>query len=227
VAGATWYYLWLNDATASPRVARWYTAAQSRCGESTGACSVTLTLELAAGNGRWFVAAWNPEGTTWSPGMDFAIHPPRAAWSNALPASQRFQLVFKRGLLEVAVLDRETGLVWERSPRTYMVDWAGTFLNCAGAITANLLGWRLPTIEELASLVDPGAVLPALPPGHPFLNVSTLVAYWSATTDPTVAGNAAAYTVTFLDGAVQSGTAKTQIRGTWCVRGGHGADGVQ
>jgi hypothetical protein len=40
--------------------------------------------------------------------------------------------------------------------------------------------WRLPTINELASLVDCAACLPALPAGHPFAGVQA--SYWTATT---------------------------------------------
>lgn len=40
--------------------------------------------------------------------------------------------------------------------------------------------WRLPTINELASLVDCAACLPALPAGHPFTGVQA--SYWTATT---------------------------------------------
>lgn len=41
------------------------------------------------------------------------------AWSQKLPAAQRFVLV----LDGEAVLDKETGLVWERSPDTTLRNW--------------------------------------------------------------------------------------------------------
>jgi hypothetical protein len=47
----------------------------------------------------------------------------------------------------------------------------------------NRLGWRLPTVNELASLVDPSRSDPALPAGHPFNDVQLSDHYWSATTD--------------------------------------------
>ena len=34
-------------------------------------------------------------------------------------------------------------------------------------------GWRLPSVAELASLVDPANSNPALPTGHPFSNVQS------------------------------------------------------
>jgi hypothetical protein len=44
--------------------------------------------------------------------------------------------------------------------------------------------WRLPTINELRSLFDPGLSPPYLPDGHPFTNVQfwdTNPGYWSST----------------------------------------------
>jgi len=105
------------------------------------------------------------------------------AWSQTLPAAQRFVLVLGGN----AVLDKETGLVWEKSPSTSTTDWATAFRACNGESLGNRKGWRLPTLQELASLVDPTQSGPALPAGHPFTNVSlTPSGYWSATTD---AGN--------------------------------------
>ena len=40
--------------------------------------------------------------------------------------------------------------------------------------------WRLPNIRELESFIDLGYHSPALPTGHPFVNVQD--AYWSSTT---------------------------------------------
>jgi hypothetical protein len=40
--------------------------------------------------------------------------------------------------------------------------------------------WRLPTINELEALVDCATHSPALPSGHPFVDVQDI--YWSSTT---------------------------------------------
>jgi hypothetical protein len=47
--------------------------------------------------------------------------------------------------------------------------------------------WRLPNVKELLSLIDYGQFDPALPAGHPFLNVATTgttgeTGYWTSTT---------------------------------------------
>lgn len=48
-----------------------------------------------------------------------------------------------------AALNKETGLVWERSPE------AAPHASWVGAIeVANRKGWHLPMVEQLASLVN-------------------------------------------------------------------------
>jgi len=83
-----------------------------------------------------------------------------------------------------AVHDRLTGLFWLKnadvSPGT--MSWEES-LHYIKRLDLPLLGkstrWRLPTINELESLVDCARHTPALPGGHPFENVSDV--YWSST----------------------------------------------
>ena len=108
-------------------------------------------------------------------------------WSQKRPAAQRFVIV----LDGAAVLDKETGLVWEKSPDTTTRAWDnGTsddaVYYCYNKTVGGRKGWRLPTVEELASLIDTTQNSPALPSGHPFLNVRSGY-YWSSTQYP---GNA-------------------------------------
>ena len=131
-----------------------------------------------------------------------------------------------------AVLDRETGLVWERSPTTFPSPWEdqvspsfvlGAQTRCNALLAAgNRMGWRLPTLQELASLVDQSVAAPGptLPPGHPFQNVQQSL-YWSATTYG--ADASIALGVVFNAGKV-GGDAKTNSHFLWCVRGGQGVN---
>ena len=142
-------------------------------------------------------------------------------WSQKLQcdttACPRFELVMGGA----AVLDKETGLVWERSPDTSTRTWNSACIHCYTREIANRKGWRLPTVEELASLVDNDNSNPALPTGHPF-NVLQSDYYWSSTTR---AGNTGfAWDVGFGNG-VLSGYDKSAPDCVWCVRGGHGHDG--
>jgi hypothetical protein len=122
-----------------------------------------------------------------------------------------------------AVLDKETGLVWEKSPNpTAQPTWSAARLNCTGSTTGNRKGWRLPSIHELTSLIDPTVVSgPTLPPGHPFVTVFK-ADYWSATTN--VENPANAWGVGFDDGGVGDGPKTITTPRAWCVRGGNNAD---
>jgi hypothetical protein len=79
VFNASWYYLWVNDATGT-KVQQWFTAAQAGCALGTGACSVTPSVSLANGAVTWWVQTWNMYGPgPWSGGMGFAVNSPPGA----------------------------------------------------------------------------------------------------------------------------------------------------
>jgi hypothetical protein len=132
-----------------------------------------------------------------------------------------------------AVLDRETTLVWERSPGTEKYALTGdetAHVACNIRIVGNRLGWRLPTIQELGSLVDPNQFSPQLPAGHPFLLTSEQVigSFWSATNAEIASYPGSAWFLRFLLGSNQvilwgSGDKNTP-RYAWCVRGFKGSD---
>jgi hypothetical protein len=140
---------------------------------------------------------------------------------NPLPAAQRF--VILPAFNSEAVLDKETGLVWERSPQTTSARWIVAHRACIEKNVGGQKGWRLPSLQELTSLVDPSVAPPGptLPPGHPFLTVQSTV-YWSATrVDEDARGSWAVHFglgggATFINWAhsVQS----------WCVRDGMNTD---
>src|SRR5687767_8796997 len=149
----------------------------------------------------------------------FSRIPP--TWSQTLPVAERFVLVMGGA----GVLDRETGLVWEQSPDNTEATWADAQLVCNLKTAGNRKGWRSPTVNELASLIDPsnGTGNPDLPAGHPFGVVLSDI-YWSATTD--AADSARGWEVNFFFGALAGGPeseVKSLTNRVWCVRGGIGA----
>ena len=118
------------------------------------------------------------------------------------------------------VLDRETGLVWEREPHATERTFTAACNYCYDLNKGGRMGWRLPAIEELTSLVDE-AQLERLPKDHPF-TVSTTNRYWSSTTDPSDDTDANTYRF----GASGGPLAVDKVNGselTWCVRGGKAA----
>ena len=144
------------------------------------------------------------------------------SWDQTLPSNTRF--IVLSNFSSNAVLDRETGLVWEKSPSTISFGWKIAQDICNGLSLGNRKGWRLPTVQELASLVDPSVAPPGptLPGGNPFTNVQTSD-YWTATSqaDSPVIG---AWVVRFNSGVVTDGANKSDTLFFWCVRGGQGVD---
>ena len=121
-----------------------------------------------------------------------------------------------------AVLDRETGLVWEKAPDVTAYNWFNAQGHCNNRSVGGRKAWRQPSVQELASLVDPNAVTaPKLPAGHPFVNVQSAI-YWSGTTDATVPSSA--WAVGFNKGGVGLGGTKGNAHAVWCVRGGQVPD---
>lgn len=137
------------------------------------------------------------------------------AWDQTLTASYRFVVLLNMN--SEAVLDRETGLVWEKSPSMDEMEWASAVRYCYGLNLGGRGGFRLPTVEELRSLVDPNKSNPALPAGHPFDNVQVNI-YWSSTIYANDTTNA--FTV-FMSNGMASVGPKSFPHYVWCVRGGH------
>ena len=157
------------------------------------------------------------------------------SWDQQLPASTRFIVLsnwkdtnFPSG--GAAVLDRETGLVWERLPNLgSSITWNGALATCYDKKVGNRKGWRLPTLQELASLVDADPTntsSPRLPPGHPFIFLVSLSEeknVWSATTRADLTNFA--YAVIINGGSITAREkAVSTINFVWCVRGGQGLD---
>ena len=123
-----------------------------------------------------------------------AVH----SWDQILPANERFELVMN----DEAVLDRETGLVWQRDTSNRTYTWYDAQSFCYIANIGGRKGWRPPTIEELATLVDPFKLDPSLPTGHPFTNPK-FTSYWSSTTRADNTDHA--WRVHFCEGSVSYG----------------------
>ncbi len=123
------------------------------------------------------------------------------------------------------VVDKETGLVWTRNANPIgSYNWLDSNTLCREFVLCNRVGWRLPTIEEISSLVDRNQSNPALPSGHPFLDIqfgASNPTYWTSTNseNPT----SAAWFLNFNIGA--AGLGNKSITGyVWPVRGGSGGN---
>jgi len=118
--------------------------------------------------------------------------------------------------------------VWERSPSTTPMLFSSGIasLHCISLRLGNRSGWRLPSVQELGSLVDAdpaNTASPRLPPGHPFQNLQFQDLngiYWSATssTNPQFA-----WTM-FLGNGFLGTDFVGASHFVWCVHGGKGQD---
>lgn len=118
------------------------------------------------------------------------------------------------------VEDQLTGLFWTRdaNPGTYPVTWTEALAGVAAMNQRRELGfadWRLPNRSELRSLMSYQTRRPALPSGHPFLNVFQGW-YWSSTS---AAINPAYAWYVHLEGARMFYGRKDQYYLFWPVRG--------
>jgi len=155
-----------------------------------------------------------------------ALADPGTTWDKVLTTGR---FVVQSDFGGEAVLDRETGRVWQRSPSTQSFIWFFALDHCYTLELGGRKGWRLPTIEELASLVDTSRTNPSLPVGHPFTNVqfsnASVSIFWSATTMAGFGGaTPSAWDVVFFNGAVGNAP-KASANHAWCVRGGQGVNG--
>lgn len=152
---------------------------------------------------------WNISEANW---VDYEPNP-RFAVGGPAPSSPASDAVF----------DKETGLVWERSPATDRKALSSAIVYSSTRVVANRKGWRLPAIEELLSLVDPTASNPTLPSNHPFTNVQLDYFYWSLTRGlPLPTDQNLVWGYNFGNADTGSIVVAAATCYTWLVRGGYG-----
>src|SRR5262245_61459337 len=139
-------------------------------------------------------------------------------WDRTVAGSARFKVLST--FEDQAVLDKETGLVWEKTLSPLAVPFSGALFACSTVVVGNRRGWRLPTVEELASVMDLSQANPPLAAGHPFENLAADPDefYWTVTPSPILANAKLAWS--FADGGVEADAPLTLPLRRWCVRGG-------
>lgn len=148
------------------------------------------------------------------------------SWNRMLSASgadpcntERFDCVL---LDDTAVLDRETGLVWEREWHPTSLVWSDAVRACHDRNTGDRSGWRLPTVAEMLSLLD-GDSADGLPEGHPFDLGLPEDVFWTSTRDVT-SPDVRAMIVDVGDATVTDELFENAPYKFWCVRGPGGGD---
>ena len=161
------------------------------------------------------------------------------AWSTRIDEpSRRFVVLEQFG--GEAVLDRETQLVWQIQPQdnpsssSYMTNFFGAIRHCHRTLAGDRMGWRLPTAEELSSLLvktatqNPVVFRGALPLGHPFIGITT-DRFWSISAGD-FQGDPGRYVVAPNQPEITTIALETNLNGihpTWCVRGHGGGQSVR
>jgi hypothetical protein len=153
--------------------------------------------------------------------------PPPPDKSKTLPAndgepdgcnSSRFKCVMGGE----AVLDKQTGLTWAKNADLAggTKPWQEAVKFCQNLEIGNQKGWRLPTKEELITILDTSQSHPALPDGHPFKNVASVppTGYWTGTTYEGNSNNA--YLISLSVGRVSDDLKLFDVR-IWPVLGGN------
>ncbi len=155
------------------------------------------------------------------------------AWDQIIPNSTRF--ISLSNMLGTAILDRETGLVWQTFPSTMPSNWYAATTSCqnysaggGGLGEQRRYGWRLPKLDELMSLMD-DTQNPTIPngnlenePGEIFNGVQK--AYYWTSTDSVIDANWVMVVYLgrpFLSGgpfSISSPKTSATVY-TWCVRG--------
>jgi len=155
------------------------------------------------------------------------------AWDKNLPSASRFTVLAAFG--GAAVRDNNTGLVWEQAPDTTLRVWrvhddfsGAATIYCVNKPVGGTRGWRLPSVAELTSLIDPTLPAPFVPaPAFTFSTGSNpgvlQSSYFSATMnsyEPTHV-----WSVDFSSGSVSiAPNASDHPQYVWCVRGPMNAD---
>jgi len=206
VPGATRYHL-LVEENDVPVIEEWYTAEEGECASEDGLCSVTPDVNV--GGATWKVLACaGEECGLWSDELQFS-------YIVAGPTPPRF---IDNG--DGTVTDNNTMLMWSKWASLHEpMSWEEANAFCEKELMlARYTDWRLPSISELNSLIDLSQYEPALPAGHPFLNVQDNC-YWSSSAH-SLLYSFDAWTVYVPTGKVWA-FVKTMNFCGWCVRGGH------
>lgn len=111
------------------------------------------------------------------------------------------------------VTDNATGLQWQDDAVGSTMSWSDAATYCTG-LALDSGGWRLPTKQELKSLVDYSRHSPVI---DPIFQNTASYSYWSSTTYAPDTDKALAVYFYYGNGYAYSKTTTFYVR---CVRGG-------
>ena len=171
--------------------------------KKTNRLAIILALIVALWFAPILLAQEKAKSLKW---VDHKPNPRFAIYDSGTPTDESDDLV----------LDKENGLIWARNANLLGKPLArkAAINLCQNLELCHLKGWRLPAKEELSSLIDPSQSVPALPKGHPFVNMK--YTYWTSTTYEDFSDDA--YFIHFGQGAVRAYTKHAKYE-VWPVLG--------
>jgi hypothetical protein len=156
-------------------------------GASNGSCMPPTVPHEVLGN------TWTASPTATTPGQFFVLNEQYGAWNLGAEDTTSLARCVRGPALSGArssasdvVQDAMTGLIWQASSLDdTLLTWGDALAYCEGLVHAGKDDWRLPSIKELATLVDETAtVAPVL-----YADLGGGAAqYWSSTPAPNIGG---------------------------------------
>ena len=181
VPGATRYRLVVQDTNQASTnqdtsetavIDEWFTTGEAGCASEDGPCMATSDIKVFEENTWKVQACANQDCGMWSDILTFS----KPTGMMALP---RF---IDNG--DETVTDTKTSLMWSKDARiTPGTNWEGADRYCSLLELAGLSDWYLPSLSQLATLIDIHQRHPSLPLGHPF--TGEIGAYWTSTSHVT------------------------------------------
>jgi hypothetical protein len=107
------------------------------------------------------------------------------------------------------LVDTRTHLIWQTAPALGTAVWSAAVAACSTLGP----GWRLPTVEELESLVDETIVNPAIDSSF----TGTVGCYWTLSPIATCQGTDCRWCVDFTDGRQSLNSRDTDMNFYRCV----------
>jgi hypothetical protein len=117
---------------------------------------------------------------------------------------------------EAGVYDPAAGLFWQRVPSGNL-PWTGALAYCNGLESQGFIGFRLPDVKELATLLRPDRADPVLDPDL-FPGIRVGQAFWTSTTSNDPLYRDEAYTIALGDTGAIGRQRKADFRQALCVR---------
>ena len=117
-------------------------------------------------------------------------------------------------LSQFEVLDNATGLIWQKEQDLSTRIWRNSVMYCEESSLSNNSDWRLPTVKELASIIDYNKYSPAID-NLSFKNTISYP-YWTSTSD--IGGSSSRLAIHFESGEIANITKEVSAYSR-CVRG--------